>query len=238
MGRGSHEKNRQTHTSFLQNLSNRKKINYVIDPSISFKDYIPIDISDSNPEVSKLDFSTSEDLSQYIESYLSKHNAKVAYGGYLEKRKIYQRSHKFSSADSETDRNIHLGVDFWCPAGTSVTAVLRGKVHSFQNNDKIGDYGPTIILEHTIQGETFYTLYGHLSLESLEGLEIGQEVEDSEIIGAVGDTSVNGDYTPHLHFQIIENLQGMSGDYPGVSSLQNLEFYQCNCPDPNVLLNI
>jgi hypothetical protein len=40
-------------------------------------------------------------------------------------------------------------------------AALDGRVHSFQNNDSLGNYGPTIILEHQVEDLTFYTLYGH-----------------------------------------------------------------------------
>ena len=209
----------------------------MIDRSIAIDDYVPIDISNSNPEISKLDLTTPSELGQYIEDYLHKYNAKVAYGGYLEVRDIYEHVDEFSCEDPMRERNIHLGVDFWCKVNTPVLAVLRGKVHSFQNNQNKGDYGPTIILEHYIQGETFYTLYGHLSIESLKNIEVGQEFEDGEVIGALGDATVNGGYPPHLHFQIIEDLQGLSGDYPGVSCRHNLDFYKDNCPDPNMLLN-
>ena len=153
-------------------------------------------------------------------------------------RDIYKNTEEFACEDPMRQRNIHLGVDFWCDANTPVLAAIRGKVHSFQNNQTDGDYGPTIILEHYIQGETFYTLYGHLSLASLEGIKVGQEVEDGQAIASVGDESVNGGYAPHLHFQVIEDMQGLYGDYPGVSCKQNIDFYKDNCPDPNLLLNL
>jgi hypothetical protein len=54
----------------------------------------------------------------------------------------------------------------------------------------------------------------------------------------LGDTSVNGDYPPHLHFQIIKDIQGYQGDYPGVSSKKDLDFYRNNCPNPNTLLKL
>lgn len=63
-------------------------------------------------------------------------------------------------------------------------------------------------------------------------------MEAGDKIGAVGSAKVNGEYAPHLHFQIIEDLQGNSGDYPGVSSKEDIEFYLKNCPDPNLLLKI
>ena len=129
-------------------------------------------------------------------------------------------------------------MDLWIKAGTSVLAALDGTIHSFQNNTALGDYGPTIILEHTIENSTFYTLYGHLDLNSLVGKEVGQIVKKGEIIAKLGASPINGDYAPHLHFQIINNIQGKIGDYPGVCSKNEVAFYLENCPDPNLLLKI
>ena len=69
---------------------------------------------------------------------------------------------------------MHIGLDLWIKAGTPVLSALDGKVHSFDFNAGFGDYGPTIILEHQLEDQTFYTLYGHLSLDSLDGLKIGK----------------------------------------------------------------
>ena len=84
----------------------------------------------------------------------------------------------------------------------------------------------------------FYTLYGHLSLNSIEKISIGDTFNKGETIAVLGDPTINGDYAPHLHFQIINDLQGNDGDYPGVSSLENLSFYKSNCPDPKLVLGL
>ena len=115
---------------------------------------------------------------------------------------------------------------------------MDGKIHSFQNNDSLGDYGPTIILEHNIDGYCFHTLYGHLSLNSLKNKSVGDKIEKGTQIGTLGLPPINGDYAPHLHFQIIINMEGEKGDYPGVSSKNNLPFYLENCPNPELLLKI
>jgi len=54
----------------------------------------------------------------------------------------------------------------------------------------------------------------------------------------VGDSSVNGGYSPHLHFQIIKNIEDNFSDYPGVTSKKDLDYYLENCPNPNLLLKI
>lgn len=238
MGRGSHEKeHREIVKNMISELGNQGgKNKFVLDMSIPIDDYVPIDLSKSNPDLSTFDIYSASEWNTYIEKYLHKHNAKVAYGGYLEERKIYEKSNRFDSTSASEARNIHLGVDFWCAENTKVLAVLRGKIHSIQNNDDVGNYGPTIIVEHYIQGEWFYTLYGHLSEESLNFVRAGQEVEDGEHIGFIGSSDVNGGYAPHLHFQIIEDIQGFHGDYPGVAAKSDVYFYKDNCPDPNTLI--
>ena len=160
------------------------------------------------------------------------------FGGYLEKRDIYNRSEYFNKQSKENQRNIHLGIDLWCDANTAVLAVLEGEIHSFKNNTNHGDYGPTIILKHTVDDRVFYSLYGHLSEDSLKNLNVGDKVSQGEKIAVLGDNSVNGDYAPHLHFQLIIDMEGNLGDYPGVSSTKTLNYYKNNCPDPNLLLKL
>lgn len=197
--------------------------------------YIPIDLSVANTGLSEI--KTASAFETYINQYLAKNNADVALGGYNEERNLYKRSEIFN--DMETaERNIHIGLDLWAKAETPVLAVLDGTVHSFNYNAGLGNYGPTIILEHKITGKTFYTLYGHLSMESIEEIEIGDTFKKGQEIATLGDASVNGDYAPHLHFQIILDMEDYFGDYPGVCSKNDLEYYLKNCPDPNLLLKL
>ncbi|SHL45799.1 peptidoglycan DD-metalloendopeptidase family protein [Flavobacterium chilense] len=209
----------------------------VIDSNIDFSKYIPLDLSVTNQELVAFKPENAAQFEQFISDYLKKNDAEVAFGGYIEGRTLYQRSTIFKS-DSIPERNIHIGLDLWTKANTAVLAPLDGKVHSFKNNIGLGDYGPTIILEHEVENEKFYTLYGHLSLESIENLSVGTFFNKGEKIGSLGDSAINGDYAPHVHFQIIKNIQAYSGDYPGVCNTNDLNFYIENCPDPNLLLKI
>ena len=208
----------------------------VIDASIGYDAYLPLDLSVTNAELASIGQSTS-DFEKHIESFLMSNNGKVAYGGYNEKRNLYKRSEIFNDDTSE-ERDIHIGLDLWIAAGTQVLAALDGSVHSFNYNKGIGNYGPTMILQHHEGQHTFHTLYGHLSLESIDGLEIGIPFKKGQTIGILGTPEVNGDYAPHLHFQIIIDIEGYFGDYPGVCNKKKLDFYLANCPDPNLLLKI
>ncbi len=210
----------------------------VLNPAFVKSDYYPVDMSSSNPDLNLEMLSQPLEHHRFLQQYLTQQNAKVAFGGYLERRGLYDRSEHFQKTDALEKRNIHLGVDLWCEAGTKVHSPLHGVIHSFQNNENFGDYGPTIVLQHKIEEHTFHTLYGHLSLESLEGKLIGQSIEAGESIATLGGPEVNGDYAPHLHFQIVIDMQNKKGDYPGVCSGGTLDFYQKNCPDPNLILKI
>ena len=208
----------------------------VIDASYSKEQYTAIDLSQNNPELLRLEVASSEAFAVFIEEYLKNQQAKAAFGGYNELRTLYNRSELFSNP--ENNRNIHIGLDVWVPAGTDIISPLDGQIHSFKDNDNFGDYGPTIILEHMFSDIQFFSLYGHLSKVSLEKLEVGTSVKKGQKIATLGDFSENGDYAPHLHFQIMKDLENVAGDYPGVVRPQDLDHYLSNCPDPNLLLKI
>ncbi|RED27139.1 peptidase M23-like protein [Flavobacterium cutihirudinis] len=209
----------------------------IIDSSIDFSRYVALDLSVTNQELVESNPENAIEFENFISNYLKQNNAEVAYGGYIEGRTLYKRSTIFKN-ESIPERNIHIGLDLWSKVGTPVLAALDGKVHSFKNNIGLGDYGPTIILEHEIENEKFYTLYGHLSLESIESLTVGKFFKKGEQIATLGNAAVNGDYAPHVHFQIIQNIEENWGDYPGVCNTNDLNFYIENCPDPNLLLKI
>jgi murein DD-endopeptidase MepM/ murein hydrolase activator NlpD len=172
----------------------------------------------------------------HVAEVFQKTGAQVLYGGYLEKRNLYSAFDHFEKSNLPV-RNIHLGVDFWAPAGTTVFCPLPGKVHSFVNRNFPGDYGPVIIMEHILRDSKVYTLFGHLSVESLQGLYPGKEFDVGETIATLGAPNENGGYYPHLHFQVIRDLGKWIGDYPGVASEEELDFYKQNCPDPLGFLN-
>ncbi|MDO3641987.1 peptidoglycan DD-metalloendopeptidase family protein [Mucilaginibacter sp. L3T2-6] len=192
------------------------------------------DFTAANKELNPDTFSDTTKFDRWITQKLSDNNCKYGIGGYMEHRTIYARSKHFDTEDEP--RRLHLGVDIWSAAGTPVYSPLAGKVHSFQNNNNFGDYGPAIILEHNLDGLTLYSLYGHLSLKSLDGLYIGKPINHNEQIATLGNMEENGHWPPHLHFQLMFDMQGKRGDYPGVCKFSEKAIYQKNIPDPQLLL--
>jgi murein DD-endopeptidase MepM/ murein hydrolase activator NlpD len=205
--------------------------------NVNPEDLVWIDLSNKNSGLKEIDTNNSEAFSAYVNQYLSVHNATVAAGGYNEARTIYKRSENFNTTETD-ERFIHLGLDLWTKANTPIFAPLAGKIHSFKNNISLGNYGPTIILEHELQGFIFHTLYGHLTEASLEGLTIGNAVNAGENFAAIGNYPINGDYPPHLHFQVIVDVKEMAGDFPGVTSLKNQKADLRNCINPNLILKL
>ena len=152
-------------------------------------EFVWIDLSKNNGLLGKVNTSNTEVFAKYVNQFLNLNKAKIAVGGYNEPRNIYKRSKSFNSGELE-ERFIHLGVDLWTNAKTPVFAPLKGKIHSFKNNLGEGNYGPTIILAHQLKGQSFYTLYGHLTSKSLEKLKVGDVIESGEAFASVVCTIV------------------------------------------------
>jgi murein DD-endopeptidase MepM/ murein hydrolase activator NlpD len=196
----------------------------------------PFDFTENNTELQPEEIADTERLANYINRKLKAQQARYGIGGYGEHRTLYARSRHFDGA--EEPRRLHLGIDIWGPAGTPVMSPLDGIVHSYAFNNKDGDYGATLILTHQLDGIGFHTLYGHLSLNSLKNLEEGRRVRQGEVMAEFGMRFENGNWPPHLHFQLIADMQGWKGDYPGVCRYSERQQWLDNCPDPDLILNM
>lgn len=207
----------------------------VMGVALTAENTMKLDFSAENKELLTVDLGNTASFDRYVFDQIKSNRKKYGIGGYLENRAIYVRSEVFGT-DESGSRTIHLGIDIWTEAGAPVYAPLAGKVHSFQDNAGFGNYGATIILEHEMEGNPLFSLYGHLFLSDLDGLEIGQEVKAGDLLCHVGPFPENGDWPPHLHFQLMLDLNGNFGDYPGVAAKKDLGFYRANCLDPNLVL--
>ncbi|MFO7714987.1 aminotransferase class III-fold pyridoxal phosphate-dependent enzyme [Desulfosarcina sp.] len=161
-------------------------------------------------------------------------------GRYNEARLIYTAdAFKVETDTAPEYRTVHLGLDLFARPGEPVYAFMDGRIHSLQNNDASKDYGPTIILaHHTTDGTPFYSLYGHLAASSLEGLAPGTPVTTGQRIGVIGASTENGGWAPHLHFQLITDLLGLAGNFPGVARPSQRRVWTAICPDPALVLDI
>ncbi len=171
-----------------------------------------------------------------VVAQLAEAGAVVGIGRYCEDRAVYQTP-SYDDPDGGDPRTLHLGVDLFAPAGTPVRTPLDGVVAAFHDIARPLDYGPVIILEHrTGGGVPFYTLYGHLSRESLPGLQIGKPVTAGDTIATMGAEDVNGGWPPHVHFQLLVDLLDLGVEVAGVAPRDELAVWRSVSPDPNLLL--
>src|SRR6266849_469694 len=183
-------------------------------------------------------------LTDKLFAEMKRAGASVGIGRYDEARPIYT-SALFGSSENPTDerRTIHLGIDLQVAPGTAVRAPIDGVVHSMANNAAPLDYGPVVILRHSLakprgEAQEFFTLYGHLTTQTLAGLRVGQKIARGEKFAEVGATPENGGWAPHLHFQIITDLLDYGTDFPGVARASGRRVWTSLSPDPNLLLGI
>jgi 4-aminobutyrate aminotransferase-like enzyme/Ser/Thr protein kinase RdoA (MazF antagonist) len=179
-------------------------------------------------------------LTEKIFEEMKRAGVSVGVGRYDEPRALYT-SELFGASGNPTSerRTVHLGMDLFVEAGTPLRAPLDGAVHIVANNSAPLDYGPVAILRHeTGGGEEFFSLFGHLSKESIDGLNVGKRVERGKQFARVGSSQENGGWTPHVHFQIILDLLELGGDFPGVAYASQRAVWTNLSPDPNLLLGI
>jgi murein DD-endopeptidase MepM/ murein hydrolase activator NlpD len=197
---------------------------------------LQLDFTAGNRDLAEEIYSDVSKFSTYINTKLEQSGYRYGIGGYNEQRSIYASRNHFDTGGEP--RRLHLGTDIWASAGTPVYAFMGGRVHSFAFNNAAGDYGATLILLHQLDGIAFHTLYGHISLKDIENLTASQYVVRGQKIAHFGTPEENGHWPPHLHFQIIIDMELKQGDYPGVCRFSEKEKYLRNCPDPDLILQM
>ena len=216
--------------------AHRDEISPVIPFDLSSGRLVVFDFTDANSELVHLDLNDVSGFTGYLFSSIAEAEIPVGVGRYNEDRVLYRHSPLFDGTAER--RSIHLGIDLFVVEGTEILAPLPATIHSATDNAGLGNYGPTVILRHELDGVEFHTLYGHLSRQSIEGLEPGERLAAGDRLGEVGDPRENGSWPPHLHFQIITEPVGDGGDYPGVAAPSERVRYLELCPDPNLILGI
>ena len=221
-----------------------EQIKPVIEPDMQTIRPVIFDLSVGSLEMGNpQDWVDPENFSQMLLTRLHAAHTPVGIGRYNEARAIYTgEQYRSESLNGPQWRTVHLGLDLFLEAGSTIYAPLDGVVHSFRNNDLPLDYGPTIILQHTVERDgrplTFFTLYGHLSLDSLDDLYEGKPVAAGSLLARIGDSSINGGWPPHLHLQLMTDLLGRTGEFPGVARADQRAIWLSLCPDPNLLVGV
>jgi len=170
-------------------------------------------------------------LGGLIDQAMSEAGTAFAFGRWAEPRALYDNDN-FAGVNGAR-RTVHMGIDLFCVAGTPVCTPLAGVIEYVANNDRALDYGPMLILRHEDDtGEIFFTLYGHLSLDTVDRVAAGEQVRAGQRVAAVGAPPYNGNWPPHLHFQVIRDLIGLGTSFPGVAATSEQAYWLKLSPSP------
>ncbi|MHA2243041.1 MAG: aminotransferase class III-fold pyridoxal phosphate-dependent enzyme, partial [Candidatus Thorarchaeota archaeon] len=220
---------------------NQSQIGSIVDFDLSETSKVILDLSVGSPEIGSLmDLTDPQRFTKLVNDRVEEAQVEIGIGRYDEPRLIYSdERYKASPIEGSETRTVHIAIDLFMKFGTPVFAPLDGSIHSFQNNPGPLDNGPTIIIEHVVNEElTFYTLYAHLTDDSIEGLSVGQSIKKGERIASVGKYPQNGGWPSHLHFQLISDMLGRQGDFYGVALPSQKRIWKSISPNPNSILKI
>ena len=188
------------------------------------------------------------DLDGWVTDEIARAEATVGVGRYGEARVLYDDPAFHSPGNNGPEaRTVHLGIDIFAAPGTPILSPLDGAVAWVADNSAPRDYGPTVILRHsTPDGVGFHTLYGHLDHATLQHLTPGQALRAGDVLGWLGDASVNGGWPPHLHLQVIAldplydpgAADTHRGNFPGVALQRLRQVWASVLPDPSAIAGL
>jgi murein DD-endopeptidase MepM/ murein hydrolase activator NlpD len=213
--------------------AHRKHFFPVMGFPLSMANTLALDFTANNAELQALNLKDTAAFDRYVFDKILSDGKIAGAGGYFEPRVLYSRSEHFGGEEA---RSLHLGVDVWMPAGTPVYAPLDAVIHSFGDNQGFGNYGPTLILESRLEGKALYVLLGHLSRADLKNWSKGAKVKAGTQVGTLGPFPENGDWPPHVHVQLMSDMQGLEGDFFGVCAPSEEKKFRALVADPGPML--
>jgi murein DD-endopeptidase MepM/ murein hydrolase activator NlpD len=144
-----------------------------------------------------------------------------------------RRPNMYQAPQYKNKRNIHVGIDIWSEVGLPVYSFYDGTICYKADNNQPGNYGPTLVLQYMLNNRELFALYGHLS-RTRNDSAVGERVQKSQQIAAVGSREENGGWVPHLHFQLSRQDPGKA-DMPGVVSKEKRTKALKMYPDPQLV---
>ena len=222
--------------------ANAERVSSITGHDMRVEPLLGLDLSAGSPMVaSNPAENAAEPFARRLFAAMRDAGATIGVGGYNEARLIYATDAFASGAVTDERRTVHIGIDVTLPPGSPLYAPLDGVVHGFEDAQTRLDYGPVIVLRHDIPGEeplSFFTLYGHLERQSLATLRVGQQIRAGERFAAIGAPPENGDWWPHVHFQIITDMLDVPCNFNGVAPHSQRRTWLSLSPDANLLLGI
>jgi murein DD-endopeptidase MepM/ murein hydrolase activator NlpD len=88
--------------------------------------------------------------------------------------------------------------------GATVYAVAKGRVVyvGWDGAPNSANLGYIVIVEHTVFGKIYYSVYAHLDANASSQVALGDPVGPTTVIGLVGNSGGGVDNPIHLHFEV------------------------------------
>ncbi len=189
------------------------------------------DFSSDNPKTLKMDTNDFDAFQSIIFDELARSGASWGIGRYLEERKNILKN--FPQMIRE-GRIYHLGLDIIVPKGYVLFAPLSATVYRVGKEEELGSYGGYVVLKHEVQGDIFYSLYGHLDSNHI--VQEGQILDTGESFAHVGERSDSGGWFTHTHLQIITKKAADAGRmFQGYIAASDLSEIENLFPNPYLL---
>ena len=126
-----------------------------------------------------------------------------------------------NSGFGERHNTNHAGIDLKANSGTPVLAALPGKI--VKSDDSSPSNGGLIVIEHDVDGETYYTKYAHLQSTYKN---VNNTVQAGEKIGKSGggpnDPYKGNSRGPHLHFELLDSQKNPINPEPYLKGTEAL----------------
>lgn len=190
----------------------------------------------------------------WLDRWLAELGADCAWGGYLEDRwDLWRGSYlnppgvqtyplptgatPTSAAVRRFATALHLGVDYFVPAGSVVCLPRDGVLLATQYDDSPGGWGGRVVVRMRSDDRDLFVTFGHLERP---WLVVGSERRAGEAIGIVGAPAANGGWLAHLHVQADRHFSLDEDGYrTGVWAEQgsrDLALLRERFPDPEAVL--
>lgn len=212
------------------------EIGRIVEPDLKMENVPVFDLSAGSSELGSL--RESGDTGQKLAGRMQAARSPVGIGRYNEARILHTSIERHVEGNNGPQwSTIHLGLDLFMAASSPVFAPLAGIVHSLSSNDETPGDGSTLVLQHTVAHGTltFYTLYGNLSPDSLDGISAGMPVEQGQQIARTGDYRSHDGLPPHLHFQLITDMLDRQGSFPAFALPGERAVWLSLSPNPNLV---
>ncbi len=175
-------------------------------------------------------------LQRWIEQRL---HVDWVYGGWMENRTRLLSDVKYLRKNKTF---LHLGIDLSFDAGTCIFAIGDGPiVHIGTDSPLKGGWGGHVLQMIKFKGKPHLLIYCHLGF--IQEKDRLRTISKGDFIGLVGNKNENGGWGPHLHLQLVSDVDHvinwahfMDKEIDGYGKVKDIAYWAKRCPDPTSLI--